>query len=107
MLRQHLLHSLAALVSFSVMTELAPSRADEIHTATQQGNLEQVKKILAKTPKAAGAPDKNNASFTPLHYAVQGAQKAILDELLKHKPDVNAKDGSGNTPLHYAVMYYR
>src|SRR5262245_44235368 len=93
-----------ALVSAGLLWGLAPSsRGDEIHTLVQQGNLDQVKKILAKNPKAAAAPDKKNNNLTPLHYAVSGAQKPILDELLKHKPDVNAKSADGDTPLHLAA----
>src|SRR6185503_324412 len=105
--RKYLFCSIVLATAGLVAGIALSSRADEIHTAVQQGNLDQVKKILAQTPKAAAAPDKNTSNLTPLHYAVSGAQKPIFDELLKHKPDVNAKEANGYTPLHYAVMNYR
>ena len=33
--------------------------------------------------------------------------RQIFEELLKHKPDVNAKDAGGYTPLYHAVTNYR
>lgn len=29
----------------------------------------------------------------------------VMTELLKHKPNINAKDVDGNTPLHLAVFF--
>src|SRR5437763_6424598 len=107
MSRQRIAYLLASLLVIGLVVELIPSRADEIHTAVQQNNLDQVKKICAKNPKAAGAAAKDNNNYTPLHFAVFQGQKPVLEELLKHKPDVNAKDAAGYTPLYHAVTNYR
>ncbi|MEO1376511.1 MAG: ankyrin repeat domain-containing protein, partial [Cyanobacteria bacterium J06635_10] len=51
---------------------------------------------------AKGA-DVNRINFeyqTPLHYAAINYQKEIVEVLLSHQANVNAKDKFGNTPLH-------
>src|SRR5262245_24293069 len=107
MLPQRIACLLASPLVIGLVAPWVPARADEIHTAIQQNNLDQVKKILAKNPKAVDAPDKGNNNYTPLHFVIFNAQKPLLDELLKHKPDVNAKDLGGYTPLYHAVTNYR
>lgn len=41
---------------------------------------------------------------TPLHEAVFACAEDCVDMLLKLKPDVNAKDGSGILPLEASIL---
>jgi ankyrin repeat protein len=43
---------------------------------------------------------------TPLHIMLRVSNSLRLESLLAYKPDVNAKDNDGNTPLHLAVGQY-
>jgi len=40
--------------------------------------------------------------FTPLHHAVQHGVPELVEYVLEHKIDIDAKDAYGWTPLHYA-----
>jgi len=43
--------------------------------------------------------------MTPLHYAAAKGQLDVIELLLKHGADVNARDKNGYTPLHAAAYY--
>jgi ankyrin repeat protein len=58
---------------------------------------------VARPPKR---PDKERG-WTPLFYAAQKGHKDVVELLLAHKPDVNAKDKLGATPLHAPAGYGR
>ena len=54
----------------------------------------------------------DNFGRTPLHHAIMSTfesvtnrAKLLLDQLVKHKGDVNIKDTNGQTALHYACHY--
>lgn len=80
--------------------------ADEIHTAVQQSNLENVKKILDKNPKAINAKD-TNGGFTPLHYAVMYGRSDMIEPLLAAGADITVGDNQKQTPLQYALQPFR
>lgn len=42
--------------------------------------------------------------LSPLKIAVISGNKAMLEEVLQCKPNLDQKDAEGNTPLHYAVL---
>lgn len=48
----------------------------------------------------------DNSGFTPLHYAVQSGNLRIVEILLKHKADVNAKNMFGNSPIMMANLKF-
>lgn len=50
--------------------------------------------------------EKDENSFTPLHYAAQDGLEEIAKTLLDAGADVVAKNAYGNTPLLTAMAYY-
>jgi ankyrin repeat protein len=66
----------------------------------QGGSKELVEFLLASN---ADANAKNNAGYTPLHFAALGGRPEMVQVLLAHNADVNAKDNEGWTPLQYAA----
>lgn len=70
--------------------------------------LEAVKsKDLAKLKEAIDAGADANFVFensrNALFFAIDSVNAQIVDQLIKHGADVNAKDVFGNTPLIYAT----
>jgi ankyrin repeat protein len=72
-----------------------------IHEAAQHGDIEKVKILLQSDPNLIFSKDRDG--LTPLHSAVLGNQRNIVEMLLAKGVDVNAKDNHENSPLQYAV----
>ena len=89
----------AAILVFSVVAINA--LAAPIHDSAGKGDLAKVKVLVAKDPKLVNLKDPKGA--TPLHFAVAGGHKAVVEYLLSKKADVNAKKNDGVTPLHVAA----
>ncbi len=51
-------------------------------------------------------PARDKQLRTDLHWAAIWAEAEQMEQLLSSGADVMQKDYLGNTPLHYAVMYY-
>ncbi len=71
---------------------------EQLHFAAQDGNVEDVKRLLA----AGYEPNVfDDLGLTPLHYAARGGHLEVLNVLLAAGADVNANDERviGNTPL--------
>jgi ankyrin repeat protein len=71
---------------------------EQLHFAAQDGNVEDVKRLLA----AGYQPNVfDDLGHTPLHYAAKGEHLEVLNVLLAAGADVNANDERviGNTPL--------
>jgi hypothetical protein len=68
---------------------------------------EQHKDELEKDKALISNPDfvfsKNEFGVTPLHRAAEGGYKDVVELLLAHRADVNAKDNDGDTPLALAA----
>ena len=75
-----------------------------IHTAAQNGNLNQVKTLLNQ-----GVPVNSRTvyGFTPLHYAVLSGNLSVVQELLRRGAHVNPRTRNGTTPLYLAAMWDR
>ena len=72
-----------------------------LHLAASMGCTEIMEKLLD-----SGADiEKKDISYggTPLHNAAIYGQKSAISMLLKHGANVNALDGSGVSPLHFAA----
>jgi len=71
-----------------------------------EGELDAVRDILRKSPGLAGKSDKDQ--MTPLHWAADRGEMAITELILttsaEARSGISAKDGNGDTALHYAVL---
>lgn len=79
--------------------------AAPIHVAAAKGDLGKVKALLRANPKLVSLADEDGAG--PLHHAVAGGHKAVVEFLLASKADVNGKKNNGVTPLHVAAALGR
>jgi ankyrin repeat protein len=74
----------------------------EITDAVLLNDLEGIQSLLARNPEQINVRDSlSNASV--LHYAMLGRKKDLVEFLISHGADVNAKDDSNSTPLHTAA----
>ena len=94
------------IVSLLLLTTLLcrPAFCGEIHDAAKNGDLEKVKALLKTNPALVFS--KDDAGFTPLHWAAIKGCKEVAELLLANKADVNAKNDYGMMPLHAAVAYH-
>jgi ankyrin repeat protein len=104
---------LLALSGGLVLTGCANVQAPyELAAAIDFDNLNKVKSIVEENPKlvnsalpryfALSQMDQGILS-TPLHYAVYGGHKDIVELLITKGANVSAKDNEGATPLHKAA----
>src|SRR5689334_5589279 len=74
--------------------------APTIHAAAANGQLDQVKRQIAKGVDI----NRNTGNFgTPLHQAVMSSQQATAEWLLGNGADVDARTKAGTTPLWEAA----
>ncbi len=74
--------------------------------AVQNGSIEAVSGQLRRNPGLVNRRESKQL-MTPLHYAVVSDQAQMLEFLLEHGADVNARDKYGLTPLHKAAALGR
>jgi len=81
-----------------------PLAADPFHRQVADGDLDGVRRALARNPILATMNDELGRS--PLHLAVINGQHAMVNVLINAGAEVNAVDGLKKfTPLHYAAFY--
>jgi ankyrin repeat protein/L-ascorbate metabolism protein UlaG (beta-lactamase superfamily) len=77
--------------------------ADDIHDAVQQGNLTKTQSLITKDP--ALLKSKTEDGRTPLHVAVMGGHKELMEYLIQEGANIDALDKDGRTPLLNAIMF--
>ncbi len=71
-----------------------------LHKAVTQGNLRQVRELLAQD-EPANFPDGNG--WTPLHHAADCNEQAITKLLIAHGASITARGDERNSPLQVAA----
>lgn len=75
---------------------------ERFHSAVKNEDINIVESILKKMPELVDVKDDRGA--TPLHLAAKYIKKQMIELLISKDADVNAKDITGETPLHYATF---
>lgn len=79
---------------------------DQLIDAAKRGSLDDLAAVLKKSPDMINQRDSSGA--TALHYAAFAGHRPIVQELVKHGADVNARDGRyAATPAGWAIEYLR
>ena len=82
------------------------SELEKLMEAAKQGGIAEVKSILQGHGKLINQRDQSGA--TALHYAAFGGHRSVVQELVKHGAEINARDGKfGATPAGWAIEYLR
>jgi ankyrin repeat protein len=118
----------SAVLAVAIMGWCVTIRGAEIHDAAELGNLERVKAYLSQDPKQIDIVDAKGR--TVLACAARSGKQEVVEFLLamgakediyaaaivghvdkvaaflkEDKKLVNAKDGGGKAPLHWAALY--
>ncbi|XP_055945199.1 uncharacterized protein LOC129975931 [Argiope bruennichi] len=94
------LHNIHVIASFIFISNL--------FSAVQKNNLPHVEALLNEGfefSEFGYANIKNSKNLSLLHFAAWKGYEGIVDLLLKHNADPNAKTANGCTPLHYAAKF--
>ena len=89
------------IVERDVYREPKGPRASDLFDAISRGNLDQVK-LLSKDINLNISSDGRQGK-TPLMWAVEHGQTAIVEWLFTQNANINAQDRSKNTALHLAA----
>jgi len=76
----------------------ASAKGEPAAAAIRERNLPEVRQLLHVSPDLLHAGDAR--SNQPIHWAVMTRQLDVVDELLKHGVDINARRSDGARPIH-------
>lgn len=89
-------------------------REEKLLQASRKGDLEAVLNLLKPKIKSGvtlpsidincKGKSKSNLGWTPLHLAAYFGNKDVVQVLVEHGANVNARNGMGDTPLHRAAF---
>ena len=78
------------------------TNAQDIFDAIRENDLDKVKRLI--TTDVSVVKQKNDYGNTPLHYAAMVDNDEIAQFLIEHSADLDAQNGSFNTPLMRAGL---
>lgn len=80
--------------------------ASEFHKMIKKKGIKaaEIKEILNGTPSMVEVQDDISGN-RPLHTAAEAGNLELIKLFVEKKADVNAKNKSGNTPLHHAIGF--
>jgi hypothetical protein len=90
----------AITIAIAAAAFAQPQSQNSLHSAAENGNIDQVKSILAEA-KDVNARDQRGR--TPLIAAASKGQYQVMQFLIESKADINIQDNSGATALHQAA----
>src|SRR4051812_6287827 len=79
----------------------AQARGGTIHDAAKEGNVDEVKRLVAADSSLLELQDESGTR--PLHWAAFAGKTEVIKFLLERGAAIDPADYSGSTPLHYAV----
>jgi len=77
--------------------------AKSLYEAVEEGDVEEVKRLIAKGADVNAADQEHKDKVTPLCVAAEEGHAEIVKTLLEHGAKVDANDSHGYTPLFYAI----
>lgn len=77
--------------------------ADDIHSVVQQGDLTKTQSLIAKDPALLNS--KTEDGSTPLHVAIMGGHKELMEYIIQEGANIDAQDKEGRTPLLNAIIF--
>jgi len=80
----------------------AQTTPGSIHEAAERGDLGAVARIAQRDPAQVRAFDSYRS--TPLHFAAASGHREVVDYLLAHGADPNARNNAQETPLYGAAL---
>eukprot|EP00904_Undaria_pinnatifida_P009511 jgi/Undpi1/5690/HiC_scaffold_2.g00964.m1 len=67
---------------------------------------DEVQRIVGLYFDRGGDPNQADSdSFTALHFACNGGHRDVVDQLIQHRAEVNARSHFQSTPLHFACEH--
>ena len=91
------------LMMFIIPPMTIIASAEQIVEAAKNGNIKNVKTILANDPSKLNAIDEDK--YTALHWACMRAQWDVAEYLIEKGADLNVVGGDGGTPINWAVHH--
>ncbi|XP_048251562.1 protein HOS4-like isoform X2 [Haliotis rufescens] len=93
----------AVTTSKKPATQATPSPADcwDLHDASSDGNLEEVKRILSQ---GVDVDCRRWRSWTPVMRAAYMGHRDVVELLVSEGADVSLVDGDGSNTLHFACV---
>jgi len=86
-----------------VASENEQKPAKTLHQAAEDGDLAEVKRLIAEGADVNAADQEHTVKWTPLIAAASGGDVQVVKVLLENRAKVNATDSHGYTPLYYAL----